>query len=53
MGYRPNNTQPITPLVLKVEPLASATEDEIVVMVAPAIQAALTTPLPPAASRTP
>ena len=32
--------------VLRVEPLASATEDEIVAMVAPAIQAALTTPAP-------
>jgi AcrR family transcriptional regulator len=30
--------------VLKLEPLASATEDEVVAMVAPAIQAALTTP---------
>ena len=38
--------------VLKVEPLASATEDEIVVMVAPAIQAALTTPVPSTAPRT-
>ncbi len=30
--------------VLQLEPLASATEDEVVAMVAPAIQAALTTP---------
>jgi AcrR family transcriptional regulator len=30
--------------VLQLEPIASATEDEIVAMVAPAIQAALTTP---------
>jgi hypothetical protein len=32
--------------VLQVEPIASATEDEIVRMVAPAIQSALTTPTP-------
>ena len=30
--------------VLRVEPMASATEDEIVALVAPAVQAALTTP---------
>ncbi|MBI1378403.1 MAG: TetR family transcriptional regulator [Frankiales bacterium] len=30
--------------VLQVEPIASATEDEIVALVAPAVQAALTTP---------
>lgn len=30
--------------VLRIEPLASATEDEIVAMVGPAVQAALTTP---------
>jgi AcrR family transcriptional regulator len=34
--------------VLQVEPLASATEDEIVAMVAPAVQAALTTSTMPA-----
>lgn len=33
--------------VLQIEPLASATEDEIVALVAPAIQAALTTPTQP------
>lgn len=32
--------------VLQLEPLASASEDEVVAMVAPAIQAALTTPTP-------
>jgi AcrR family transcriptional regulator len=32
--------------VLALEPLASASEDEIVAMVAPAVQAALTTPAP-------
>lgn len=35
--------------VLQLEPLASATEDEVVAMVAPAIQAALTTPTPTSA----
>ena len=38
--------------VLKVEPLASATEDEIVAMVAPAVQAALTTSTMPASRST-
>ncbi len=33
--------------VLQIEPLASATEDEIVALVAPAIQTALTTPTQP------
>lgn len=33
--------------VLKIEPIASATEDEIVALVAPAVQAALTTPTTP------
>ena len=33
--------------VLKIEPLASATEDEVVALVAPAVQAALTTPTQP------
>ncbi len=32
--------------VLQIEPIASATEDEIVAMVAPAVQSALTTPAP-------
>jgi AcrR family transcriptional regulator len=32
--------------VLRIEPLASATEDEIVLLVAPAVQAALTGPAP-------
>jgi len=36
-----------TRYVLKVEPIASATEDEIVLLVAPAVQAALTTPTAP------
>ena len=36
--------------VLRIEPLASATEDEIVAMVAPAVQAALTTPTASAAA---
>ncbi len=36
--------------VLKIEPIASATEDEIVAMAAPAVQAALTTPTAPSAS---
>jgi AcrR family transcriptional regulator len=35
--------------VLQLEPLASASEDDIVAMVAPAVQAALTTPTPPPA----
>lgn len=34
--------------VLKVEPLASATEDEVVAMVGPMVQMALTTPVPTA-----
>jgi AcrR family transcriptional regulator len=38
--------------VLQVEPLASATEDEIVAMVAPAVQAALTTSTIPASRST-
>jgi hypothetical protein len=29
-----------------MEPLASATEDQVVAMVGPAVQAALTTPIP-------
>ena len=33
-----------TRYVLRIEPIASATEDEIVALVAPAVQAALTTP---------
>ena len=33
--------------VLKVEPLASATEDEVVAMVGPLIQMTLTSPIPP------
>lgn len=33
--------------VLAIEPIASATEDEIVALVAPAVQAALTTPTQP------
>jgi AcrR family transcriptional regulator len=33
--------------VLKIEPIASASEDEIVALVAPAVQAALTTPTTP------
>jgi AcrR family transcriptional regulator len=36
--------------VLQIEPIASATEDEIVAMVAPAVQAALTTPTGPSPS---
>ena len=32
--------------VLRMEPLASATEDQVVAMVGPAVQAALTTPIP-------
>ena len=36
-----------TRYVLQIEPIASATEDEIVALVAPAIQAALTTPTQP------
>ena len=36
-----------TRYVLKLEPLASATEDEIVQLVAPAVQMALTTPTAP------
>ena len=40
-----------TRYVLQIEPLASATEDEIVALVAPAIQAALTTPTGPAGTR--
>lgn len=38
-----------TRYVLQLEPLASATEDEIVALVAPAVQAALTTPTGPSA----
>jgi AcrR family transcriptional regulator len=37
-----------TRYVLKLEPLASASEDEIVALVAPAVQMALTTPTAPA-----
>jgi hypothetical protein len=33
--------------VLKLEPIASATEDDIVRLVAPAVQMALTTPTTP------
>ena len=36
-----------TRYVLRIEPIASATEDEIVRLVAPAVQAALTTPTTP------
>ena len=36
-----------TRYVLQVEPIASATEDEVVRLVAPAVQAALTTPTAP------
>ena len=37
--------------VLRLEPLASATEDEIVLLVAPAVQAALTGPAPASGAR--
>jgi len=38
----------VTRHVLRLEPLASATEDELVALVGPAVQAALTTPAPTA-----
>jgi AcrR family transcriptional regulator len=37
--------------VLRLEPLASATEDEVVLLVAPAVQAALTGPTPASGAR--
>jgi AcrR family transcriptional regulator len=37
--------------VLRLEPLASATEDEVVLLVAPAVQAALTGPAPASGAR--